>query len=253
MNRAAWVLAMLLPGLQGGALPATGHPEAGDDAGVRGEVPVRSVRAEEAPARTDSVLTLTRLRYEGGGDWYTGPSMLPNLLAAIREWTGIPTAEREATVSASDPTLSSHPFLFMTGHGNVRFSGEERSRLRAHLLSGGFLHADDNYGMDESFRREMKLLFPDRPLVPIPPDHPIFGTPFSFPEGLPKIHEHDNGSPTAWGIFQAGRLMVLYTHESDLGNGWEDAGVHGDPPDLRLAALRMGVNIVLHALSQGVP
>lgn len=201
----------------------------------------------------DSLLVLARLRYEGGGDWYTGPSMLPNLATELRTRTGLPVSDREAAVSPMDPLLRSHPFLFMTGHGNVRFSPEERTALRDHLLSGGFLHADDNYGLDESFRREMALIFPDRELVELPPTHPVFHAPYSFPEGLPKIHEHDGRVPQALGIFNGGRLMVLYTYETDLGNGWEDPGVHDDPPAVREQALRMGVNIVFHALAQVAP
>lgn len=206
-----------------------------------------------APTVTDSVLVLARLRYEGGGDWYSGPSMLPNLAAELRSRTGLPVSTREAAVSPMDPLLRSHPFLFMTGHGNVRFSPEERTALRDHLLSGGFLHADDNYGLDESFRREMALIFPDRELVELPPTHPIFQAPYDFPDGLPKIHEHDGRVPQALGIFNGGRLMVLYTYETDLGNGWEDPGVHDDPPAVREQALRMGVNIVFHVLSQVAP
>jgi hypothetical protein len=202
---------------------------------------------------TDSLVVLARLRYEGGGDWYAGPSMLPNLAAALRDRTGLPVSQREVAVSPMDPLLRSHPFLFMTGHGNVRLSAEERTALREYLLSGGFLHADDNYGLDESFRREMALLFPDREMVELPPTHPIFRGPYPFPEGLPKIHEHDGKPPQAYGIFNGGRLMVLYTYETDLGNGWEDPGVHDNPPQAREQALRMGINIVFHVLSQVAP
>ena len=200
----------------------------------------------------DSVLTILRLQYDGGGDWYANPSSLPNLLAAIRDRTGLPVADREATASPLDPSLRGHPFIYMTGHGNVTFSPEEGAALRDHLLSGGFLHADDNYGMDESVRRQFEALFPARDLVELPPDHPIFHTFYDFPEGLPKIHEHDGGPPQALGIFDEGRLMVLYTFESDLGDGWEDPDVHGDPLEVREAALRMGVNIFLYVLGQRV-
>ena len=219
-----------------------------------GATPAAGVlRDPPPPVTADSVLVLARLRYEGGGDWYTGPSMLPNLATELRTRTGLPVSTREAAISPMDPLLRSHPFLFMTGHGNVRFSPEERTALREHLLSGGFLHADDNYGLDESFRREMALMFPDRELVELPPTHPIFRAPYTFPEGLPKIHEHDGRVPQALGIFNGGRLMVLYTYETDLGNGWEDAGVHDDPPAVREQALRMGINIVFHALAQVAP
>jgi len=201
----------------------------------------------------DTAIALARLQYDGGGDWYSGPSMLPNLAAALREQTGLPVSGREAVVTPLDPALRSHPFLFMTGHGNVRLSPQEREALRGHLLGGGFLHVDDNYGLDESFRREVALLFPDRELVELPPTHPVFRAPWSFPEGLPKIHEHDGKPPQAFGIFNAGRLILLYTYETDLGNGWEDEGVHDNSPAVREAALRMGVNIVFHALTQAVP
>jgi len=204
-------------------------------------------------ARPDSVLGIARLRYEGGGDWYADPSSLPNLLEAIRERTGLPVRTEPATVRALDPGLRDHPYLYMTGHGNVRFSAAEREALRAYLLDGGFLHADDNYGMDESFRREIEAIFPDRELAEIPPDHPVFHSLYEFPEGLPKIHEHDGRTPRAFGIFDDGRLMVFYSFESDLGDGWEDADVHDDPPELREAALRMGVNLYLFVLTQTIP
>lgn len=205
--------------------------------------------AAPAPAPADTV-AITRLRYDGGGDWYANPSSLPNLLTAIRERTGIPVSTREATVALLDPSLPDHPYLYMTGHGNVAFSTAERAALRAHLLAGGFLHADDNYGLDESFRREMAEVFPDAELTELPPDHPIFHVLYDFPEGLPKVHEHDGKRPQAFGIFQGGRLLVLYTYETDLGDGWEDEGVHDDPPEVREQAVRMGVNIFLYALGQ---
>ncbi len=202
------------------------------------------------PAPADTALTLARLQYDGGGDWYANPSSLPNLLSAIAEWTGLPVSPREATVTAMDPALRDHPYLYMTGHGNVRFSPQERDAIREYLLSGGFLHADDNYGLDESFRREMAAIFPDRELVELPADHPVFNSFFDFPEGLPKIHEHDGKPPQAFGIFEGGRLIVFYSYESDLGDGWEDAGVHDDPDAVRQEALRMGVNLYLFAVGQ---
>ena len=206
-----------------------------------------------ATATPDSVLTITRLQYEGGGDWYANPSSLPNLLSAIRARTGLPVSGRPQTVRPLDPSLKDHPYLYMTGHGNVRFSPEERVALREHLIAGGFLHADDNYGMDESFREEIREIFPDYDFVELPPDHPVFSTLYEFPEGLPKIHEHDGAAPQAFGIFHGGRLMVFYSYESDLGDGWEDAEVHDDAPAIREASLRMGVNLYLYVLSQWVP
>ena len=203
--------------------------------------------------RPDSVLTITRLQYEGGGDWYANPSSLPNLLTAIRERTGLAVSAQPETVRPLDPSLKDHPYLYMTGHGNVRFSPEERLALREYLLAGGFLHADDNYGMDESFREEIAVIFPEYELAEIPPDQAVFRMMYDFPEGLPKIHEHDGEPPQAFGIFHGGRLVVFYTYESDLGDGWEDADVHDDAPDIRESALRMGVNLYLYVLSQMVP
>ncbi|MFQ5538543.1 MAG: DUF4159 domain-containing protein [Gemmatimonadota bacterium] len=206
--------------------------------------------AEILPA--DS-LVVARLHYGGGGDWYANPSSLPNLLDALRQRTGFPVASREAVVRPLDPALVDFPFLYMTGHGNVRFTPAERTALRRYLLAGGFLHADDNYGMDESFRREIAAIFLDAELTEIPPDHPVFHAFYDFPDGLPKIHEHDGKRPQALGIFRGGRLVVFYSYESDLGDGWEDPEVHEDPPELREAALRMGVNLVLYVLGQAAP
>lgn len=213
------------------------------------EAPVPPPDPPSGP-RADSALTIARLQYDGGGDWYGNPSSLPNLLKAIAEDTGLPVEPRETTVTPLDPTLRDHPYLYMTGHGNVRFSPQERTALREYLLSGGFLHADDNYGMDESFRREMAAMFPDREMVELPPDHPVFHVFYDFPEGLPKIHEHDGKPPQALAIFDAGRLVVFYSYESDLGDGWEDPGVHDDPPEVREAALHMGVNLYLYVVGQ---
>lgn len=202
-----------------------------------------------APAMADSI-TIARLQYDGGGDWYANPSSLPNLLAAVRERTLIPAARREVNIRPLDPALRDFPYLYMTGHGNVSFSPAERTALREYLLSGGFLHADDNYGLDESFRTEMLEIFPEAELVEIPPEHPVFHSFYDFPEGLPKIHEHDGGAPQAFGVFLDGRLMVFYSYESDLGDGWEDPDVHEDPPDTREQAIRMGVNLFLYVLGQ---
>lgn len=208
--------------------------------------------AAPAPVALDSI-TITRLHYDGGGDWYANPSSVPNLLSAIRERTGIPVAMRESSVTVLDPGLRDHPYLYMTGHGNVRFTPAERAALRAYLLGGGFLHADDNYGLNESFREEVAKLFPDEEFVELPPDHPVFHTVYDFPEGIPKIHEHDGARPQGFGIFHGGRLVLFYSYESDLGDGWEDADVHDDPPEIREQALRMGVNLFVFVLGQGVP
>jgi hypothetical protein len=196
-----------------------------------------------------SSFTIARLHYDGGGDWYANPSSLPNLLRAIRTRTGLAVAERELTVTLSSPELWSAPYLYMTGHGNVRFTDGEVATLRRYLEQGGFLHADDNYGMDPSFRREIARVFPDRPMVEVPLTHPIYHVVYDLPGGLPKIHEHDGLPAQGFGVFLGERLVVYYSFQSDLGDGWEDPDVHHDPPELHEAALRMGVNLFSYAVS----
>ncbi|HWP38374.1 MAG TPA: DUF4159 domain-containing protein [Gemmatimonadales bacterium] len=196
-----------------------------------------------------SPLGVARLHYDGGGDWYANPSSLPNLLAAIREQTLLRVADRERVVRLTDPDLWEAPYLYMTGHGNVRFSDGEARLLRRYLEQGGFLHADDNYGMDESFRREIARVFPDHPLTEVPRDHPVYRVVHAFPQGLPKIHEHDGLPAQGFGIFLGDRLVVYYSYQSDLGDGWEDPDVHGDPEPVRQAALRMGVNLFVYAVT----
>jgi len=214
---------------------------------------VAALAAGAPPAVGTDSITIGRLQYGGGGDWYANPSSLPNLLDAVRERSGIPVARREVNVSPLDPGIQDHPYLYMTGHGNVRFEAAERAALRAYLLGGGFLHADDNYGLDESFRREISGIFPDEELTPIPAEHPVFRAFYDLPAGLPKVHEHDGAPPQALGIFRGGRLLVFYSYESDLGDGWEDPDVHDDPADVREAALRMGVNLFVYVLGQFAP
>ena len=206
--------------------------------------PLHSVIAQEHP-----LPTIARLRYDGGGDWYANPSSLENLLAAIYDRTGIAVSNRSTNVGAADPDLSDHPYLYATGHGNMAFSDLELDRLREHLYRGGFLHVDDNYGLDESFRREIARLFPNIPLSEVPLEHPVYQIFYKFPEGLPKIHEHDGKPAQAFGIFLNGRLAVFYSYESDLGDGWEDPGVHEDAEQVREKATQMGVNLFLYALS----
>jgi hypothetical protein len=201
-----------------------------------------------AGAAAQSPLTIGRLHYDGGGDWYANPSSLPNLLRIIAERTTIPVTARERVVTLRDADLWQTPYLYMTGHGNLRWSDDELVILRRYLQQGGFLHADDNYGMDESLRRELKRLFPDRPLVEVPVEHPIYHLVYDFPQGLPKIHEHDGKPAQGFGIFIEGRLVVFYSYQTDLGDGWEDPEVHRDPPDKREAALRMGVNLFAYAV-----
>ena len=196
-------------------------------------------------------LTIGRLHYEGGGDWYANPSSLPNLLQAIGSRTALKVTARERVVALSDDDLWQIPYIYMTGHGNVRWSDPDLLTLRRYLQQGGFLHADDNYGMDLSIRRELARLFPDRPLVDVPLDHPIYHLVYDFPQGIPKIHEHDGKPAQGFGIFLDGRLVVYYSYQSDLGDGWEDFEVHRDPPEKHEAALRMGVNLFVYAVAGG--
>lgn len=196
-------------------------------------------------------LTIGRLHYDGGGDWYANPSSLPNLLKAIGERTTLRTAPREVAIRLSDEELWDVPYLYMTGHGNVRFSDAELGILRRWLAQGGFLHVDDNYGMDESIRRELRRLFPDQTLVDVPLDHPVYRLVYAFPRGIPKIHEHDGKPAQGLGLFLDGRLVVFYSYETDLGDGWEDPDVHKDPAEKREAALRMGVNLFAYAVGFG--
>ncbi|MCL2182642.1 MAG: DUF4159 domain-containing protein [Chitinispirillia bacterium] len=201
------------------------------------------VAASSVPAQQPCQLTIARLRYGGGGDWYTGPSMLPNLVKGAKERTALPLCDSTTTVQISDQGLFHFPFLFMTGHGDVRFTAQEKLRLRKFLIGGGFLWADDNYGMDKSFRREMAALFPENPLTPIPSTHPIFNSKYKLP-GLPKIHEHDGEPAQAFGIFFEGRLILLYTHSADIGNALEDQHIHKLDDNRREAGLQMGVNVL---------
>ena len=195
------------------------------------------------------LLTIARLQYDGGGDWYANPSSLPNLLAAIRERTSLNVDKTEARLRLTDDRLWDYPFIHVTGHGNIKLSDEEVVRLREYLTRGGFLHVSDNYGIDESFRRELKRVFPDRALVDVPLTHPIYHIVYPFPKGVPKIHEHDGKPARGFGIFLGDRLAVFYDYESDLGNGWEDPEVYHDPPALHEAALRMGVNLFVYAVT----
>jgi hypothetical protein len=231
-------------------LPVAAGPECGVrkvECGIAREsfgsnIPHSAFRTPHSP------LTIARLHYDGGGDWYANPSSLPNLLAAVRDRTGLDVAPRERVVRLTDADLWDLPYLYMTGHGNVAFSDVERALLRRYLAQGGFLHADDNYGMDQAFRREISLVFPDHPLVEVPIDHPVYHLVYEFPDGLPKIHEHDGKPAQGFGVFLDGRLVVYYSYQTDLGDGWEDPDVHRDPPELREAALRMGVNLFAYAV-----
>ena len=194
--------------------------------------------------------SIARVHYDGGGDWYGDPSSIPNLLNFINENTSIAVNLEEVKIKLTDSDLYYYPFLYLTGHGNIRFSEDEVGILREYLKKGGFLHADDNYGMDKSFRREMKRVFPEKEWVELSYNHEIFHTFYEFPNGLPKIHEHDGKPAQALGLFEGERLIVFYTYESDLGDGWEDIEVHKDPQYIREEALKMGINIIWFALTQ---
>jgi hypothetical protein len=177
-----------------------------------------------APPGGAAPLAIGRLQYDGGGDWYANPSSLPNLLAAVRERTTLSVADREVVVRLTDDRVWSIPYLYMTGHGNVRWSDAELAILRRWLRQGGFLHVDDNYGMDESIRREIARLFPGTALEEVPLNHPIYNLIYQFPQGIPKIHEHDGKPAQGFGLFLDGRLVIFYSYQSDLGDGWEDPG-----------------------------
>ena len=189
------------------------------------------------------------LKYNGGGDWYANPTALPNLITFANEHIGTNIKKESATVEVGSSDIFNYPFLHMTGHGNVVFNSSETENLRNYLLAGGFLHIDDNYGMDPYVRTEIKKVFPETDLAELPTNHPIFHAKYKFKNGLPKIHEHDAIPPKAYGIIADGRLVLLYTHESDIGDGWEDAEVHNDSEQIREKALQMGANILEYVFS----
>jgi hypothetical protein len=189
------------------------------------------------------------LKYKGGGDWYANPTSLENLIEFCNTNLGTGIAKEPAVVETNSSEIFNYPFVHMTGHGNVVFSDADLRNLRNYLLGGGFLHIDDNYGMDEYIRRELKKLFPENDLVELPFNHPVFHQKYKFPNGLPKIHEHDNKQAQAFGIFHKNRLILLYSYESDLGDGWEDQEVHNDSQETRLKALRMGANIIQYVFT----
>ncbi|WP_111307614.1 DUF4159 domain-containing protein [Confluentibacter sediminis] len=184
------------------------------------------------------------LKYKGGGDWYANPTSLPNLIAYCNQHINTKINPKPQEVEVGSPDIFQYPFLHMTGHGNVFFSDTDAENLRNYLISGGFLHIDDNYGIKPYLVRDLKKVFPDKELVELPSNHKLFNMAYKFPEGLPKIHEHDGNRPQAFGIFHEDRLVLLFTFESDLGDGWEDEEVHNDPADIREKALKMGANIV---------
>lgn len=203
-----------------------------------------AAQAQERP------LKVARLKYNGGGDWYANKTSLPNLIAFCNRNLGTNIASEEEVVEPGSPEIFSYPFIHMTGHGNVVFSASEAQNLRKYLISGGFLHIDDNYGMDKFIRPELKKIFPELELVELPFNHPVYKQKFTFTNGLPKIHEHDGKPPQGFGLVYEGRLVVLYTYECDLGNGWEDQIIYNDPEEVRQKALQMGANILMYAFTQ---
>lgn len=197
----------------------------------------------------DKPLKIALLKYNGGGDWYANPTSLPNLAKYCNQKMGMNIEADIPTVEVGSAELFNYPFVHMTGHGNVVFNEQELDNLRAYLIGGGFLHADDNYGMDKFIRPQFERLFAGSKLVELPFSHPVFHQKFDFPGGLPKIHEHDGTSPQAFGLFYEGRLVVLYTYECDLGDGWEDLSVHKDSPEAHEKALKMGANIIRYVFA----
>ncbi|QOI97951.1 MAG: DUF4159 domain-containing protein [Flammeovirgaceae bacterium] len=193
---------------------------------------------------------LAKLKYSGGGDWYAAKTALPNLIEFCNRELGMNLAPEEDIVEAGSKDIFLYPYVFMTGHGNVVFSDSDASNLRNYLIGGGFLHIDDNYGLDKYIRIELKKVFPELELKELPFDHPIYHQKFKFPNGLPKIHEHDGKPPQGFGLIYEGRLVVFYSYETDLGNGWEDRRIHNDPEEKRQQALRMGANIIAYCFTQ---
>lgn len=203
--------------------------------------------AQQSPAKTG----FARLQYDGGGDWYNDPEVLPNLAKFVNRHLGSSIPIDQSVVRASDLRLFDFPFVYLTGHGNIRFSEQELRNLRNWMLRGGFLYADDDYGMDESFRREIKRIFPEREMIEIDSAHPLFSSYFDFSDGLPKIHEHDSGAPQAFALFDDhGRMMMLYTYETNISDGWADPDTHGNPPEIRELALSFGLNIIHYNMAE---
>lgn len=203
-----------------------------------------------AGAAQNSGVKIALLKYNGGGDWYSDPTSLPNLIEFCNKNLKTNINPEPSTIEVGSPEIFNFPFIYLTGHGNIIFSESDAMNLRLYLEGGGFMHVDDNYGLDEYIRREMKKVFPGKELVELPPSHPIFHQKYDFKKGLPKIHEHDGKPPQAFGIFIENRMVFLYTYETDLGDGWEDIDVHKDPEELRQKALKMGANIISFVFNQ---
>ncbi|MDG1743324.1 MAG: DUF4159 domain-containing protein [Polaribacter sp.] len=187
------------------------------------------------------------LKYNGGGDWYANPTAIPNLIAFTNQNIKTNISKSPRIVSVGSEDLFSFPIVFMTGHGNIYLSDDEAKNLKNYLISGGFLHISDNYGLDKFIRRELKKVFSKLELIEIPVNHPIYNQSYKFPKGIPKIHEHDKKQAEGFGLFHNGRLVVFYDHETDLSDGWEDAEIHNNPKNVREKALQMGANIIEYA------
>jgi hypothetical protein len=200
--------------------------------------------------RPTSAVKIARLKYSGGGDWYNDPREELNLLKFVGASTPVDVDPVYEFVEATDEKLFTYPFVFLTGHGNISFSDDEAARLRTYVENGGFLYADDDYGMDKAFRREVKKIFPDQSLVELPFSYGLYHCIYDFPYGPPKTHEHDGKPPQGFGLFYKGRLVIYYTYESNPSDGWDDPDVHGDPPEKREEALRFGTNLLVWALTQ---
>lgn len=198
-----------------------------------------------------SSYSIAVLKYNGGGDWYANPTSVPNLIKFCNKQLKTDIHPTPGQVHVGSEEIFNYPFLHLTGHGNIILSGNDVTNLKKYLTNGGFLHIDDNYGMDKFIRRELKKVFPNQKLIELPYAHPIFHQTFDFQNGLPKIHEHDNKPPQAFGLFHESKLVVLYTYESDLGDGWEDQEVHNDDKETRTKALQMGANIIQYAFNLG--
>jgi hypothetical protein len=194
-------------------------------------------------------LIIAKLKYDGGGDWYANKTALPNLIEYCNRYLKTKIRSEEDIVEVGSPALFTYPYVYMTGHGNVRFSDRQAENLRKYLIAGGFLHIDDNYGLDPFVRLEMKKVFPELEFEELPFEHPIYHQKYDFNKGLPKIHEHDGRPPQGFGLIYEGRLVCFYTYECDLGNGWEDRIIYNDPEELRQKALQMGANIITYAFS----
>ena len=195
-------------------------------------------------------IQIATLKYRGGGDWYANPTALPNLVSFANEHIGTTISRQIGTVEIGSQQLFNHPYIYMTGHGNIVLSAQEAENLRNYLLGGGFLHVDDNYGIDRYFRREIQKVFPEYDLIELPFSHPIYKQKFHFPSGLPKVHEHDGKPPQGFGMIHEGRLVLFFSYEADLGNGWEDQIVHGNPEEVRLKALQMGANLLQYVFNR---